>query len=600
MKRLMFTTAVVFAFALNLLAAGAGAAEKGQKRAGKTSAIQSKDKAGKTHVAKGYVPMKAAPGAKKFQAAPKLLTGPLPPKVDLRGSMTRIENQGETSSCVANAVAGAFEYWIKRTMKLDYDVSRLFVYYNARWRNGDPDKDEGSIIQLAMEGLKEFGACSEERWPFSKPLLLEKPNRAAYQEADKSKIKEMAQVPLELEAWKQALASGYPVVFGCLLFESFDRCNQQGGVVPMPDPKDVSRESHGGHSMCAVGYSDKEQVFIVRNSWGDDWGDRGYCYMPYNYLMNPEFNDGDSWVFVPEVPLENPEDTWFTDDEPVTDGGRGVDFVINPYTVEDYEGIELTWWEEETVEYNDDAPAEYTEYVEYADADEWDSMEAFDHNAVIADWEEENPGEESSLYAYDGEDEDFEVSDEADSAEEEEVSSDEESDDGEYDDEDAEEEDAEEAYDEEEDGDYDEDEAEEEDDEEAYDEEEDGDYDEDEAEEEDDEEAYDEEEDGDYDDEEAEEEDDEEAYDEEEDGDYDEDEAEEEDDEEAYDEEEDGDYDDEEAEEEDDEEYSEDDEESYDEDEEEDYEEEDDESYDEEDEGDYEDDGGDDGGDDDE
>jgi hypothetical protein len=266
-----------------------------------------------------------------------------------------------------------------------------------------------------MEGLKEFGACPESKWPFSKPLLLKKPDGQAYKEADKVKIKEMEQVPLELKAWKQALASGYPIVFGCLLFESFDECNKRGGVVPMPNPEDLSRSSHAGHSMCAVGYSDKEQVFIVRNSWGDQWGDKGYCYIPYNYLLNPKFNGGDSWVFVPETPIINPEDTWFDDDKPVTNDGRGVDFATNPYTIESYELVELVWWEEIAIEFDDTPPAQYIEYVEFAESDSWDSMESFDYNEVVEIWKEENPGEEIDLNVYDGVDEDASTDDAEDS-----------------------------------------------------------------------------------------------------------------------------------------------------------------------------------------
>ncbi len=404
MKRVLFVLVVVLALMISGSVAGAPTAENGKKSASGKTVIKSVDKAGKSHIVKGYVAMKAAPGTKKFEASPKLKSASLPRKVDLRSKMTKIEDQGETSSCVANAVAGSFEYWVKQATKQDYDVSRLFVYYNARWRNGEQDKDEGSVIQLAMEGLQHFGACSEKSWPFRKPLLFKKPNGNAYKEADKAKIKEMAQVPLELDAWKQALASGYPIVFGCLLFDSFDQCNMMGGVVPMPDPKDMSRSSHSGHSMCAVGYSDKEQVFIVRNSWGDQWGDKGYCYMPYNYLLNPQFNNGDSWVFIPETPIENTEDTWSNDDKPVTDDGRGVDFVINPYTIESYKDVEIVWWEETTIEYNEAEPKEYDEYVEYSASDNWDSMESFDCNEVIEDWEKENPGEESNLYVYDGDD----------------------------------------------------------------------------------------------------------------------------------------------------------------------------------------------------
>ena len=405
MKRSLLIAAVVLALLLNNSVTGASTAEKGKKGATGTTAVKSVDKAGKSHVAKGYVAMKAAPGSKTFAADPKIQKAALPRKVDLRAGMTRIEDQGETSSCVANAVAGAFEYWVKRATKQDYDVSRLFIYFNARWRNGDQSKDEGSVIQLAMEGLKEFGACSEDHWPFSKPLLLKKPNGDAYKAADKVKIKEMNRVPLELTAWKQALASGYPIVFGCLLFDSFDDCNKRGGVVPMPNPEDLSRSSHSGHSMCVVGYSDKEQVFIVRNSWGAEWGDKGYCYVPYNYLMNPKFNGGDSWVFIPETPILNPEDTWFEDDKPVTDGGRGVDFIINTYTIESYAAVELTWWEEKTVEYSDAPPGQYIEYVQYSESDNWDSMEAFDYNEVVETWKEDHPGEDANLYVYDGADE---------------------------------------------------------------------------------------------------------------------------------------------------------------------------------------------------
>lgn len=380
--------------------------------ADKSAGITSTDKAGKKHSTKGYVPMKAAPNAKPFKAADKVKNAQLPKKVDLRKMMTKVEDQGDTSSCVANALAGSYEYWIKNTTGQENDVSRLFIYYNARWRAGDQKKDDGSVIQLAMEGLKEFGACPEKAWPFKKPLLLEKPNSDAYKEAGKAKVKEMQLVPTELKAWKEALASGLPIVFGCLLFDSFDQCNQKGGVVPMPNPEDLGRAEHGGHAMCAVGYSDKEKVFIVRNSWGDKWGDKGYCYMPYSYLMNEKFNSGDSWVFIPEVPMDIPVDTWSDDETPVTDGGRGVTFVIDPYPADAYETVELVWWEEVTVAYEESADEDYLVYVEYADDEQWESMEEFEVESVIEEWESANPDEEAELDDYEIDEED--TSDEAD------------------------------------------------------------------------------------------------------------------------------------------------------------------------------------------
>ena len=50
----------------------------------------------------------------------------------------------------------------------------------------------------------------------------------------------------------------------------------------------------GGHAVVAVGYDDSKECFIVRNSWGTNWGDAGYFYMPYAYLTNPELAS-DAW-----------------------------------------------------------------------------------------------------------------------------------------------------------------------------------------------------------------------------------------------------------------------------------------------------------------
>lgn len=67
--------------------------------------------------------------------------------------------------------------------------------------------------------------------------------------------------------------------------------------------------------MLCVGYSDPDQVFIVRNSWGPDWGDKGYCYVPYRYLMNQEYNFGDSWIIKRIDMLPPDEETWEDDGE---------------------------------------------------------------------------------------------------------------------------------------------------------------------------------------------------------------------------------------------------------------------------------------------
>lgn len=252
---------------------------------------------------------------KVYSASKKL--NKLPPKVDLRPHLTYIENQESTNSCVANAVAGAYEYLVKKHTDQDYDVSRMFIYYNARDLGGI-DGDNGSIIADAIEGLRDFGACSEDTWPFEQTQVNDKPSDDAYDEAARFVVEDMQLVPIDLDAWKSCLAEGYPIVFGISLFESFDK-QRKRGMVPLPTPTEVSRAAHGGHAMLCVGYSDTDKVFIVRNSWGEDWGDNGYCYIPYAYLINEKFNDGDSWIIRQLENIDFGEEEWGDDSSLIGD-----------------------------------------------------------------------------------------------------------------------------------------------------------------------------------------------------------------------------------------------------------------------------------------
>ncbi|MDI1480196.1 C1 family peptidase [Polyangium sp. y55x31] len=269
-----------------------------------------------------YAPPKAA--AKRYVAGRGNLSR-LPPKVDLRPFMSPVEDQKNTNSCAANATAGAYEYLVKRHLGEDaYDVSRLFIYYNGRAVD-DPEniEDQGSVLHSVITSLKEYGACSEETWAFEPEAVNEQPSDEAYQEAAQFRIEDTELVPTNLEAWKTALAEGHPIIFGVKLFSSFDK-HKKAGLVPVPTPRETGRESHGGHAMLCVGYSDPDQVFIVRNSWGPEWGDKGYCYIPYRYIINEEYNFGDSWIIKRIDVLPPDEETWSDDEESVLEDVSSV------------------------------------------------------------------------------------------------------------------------------------------------------------------------------------------------------------------------------------------------------------------------------------
>jgi C1A family cysteine protease len=249
------------------------------------------------------------PEDKKYHYVGRFQKEELPPKVDLRKYMTEVEEQ-VGNSCVANAFVGAYEYLAKRGLGSSSDVSRLFVYYNARTQTGCQNADEGTAMYCAINSLIEYGACSEELWPNSEELLCEEPDVDSYEHAAYFRITESEFIKTDLDLWRHTLAEGYPIAFALNTFESFDDATSNGGRVPVPKSSDNVRETHGWHAMLCVGYSDKDRMFIVRNSWGSAWGDKGYCYVPYDYVMHQEYNAHDSWIIKSLSDLDFSAEVW--------------------------------------------------------------------------------------------------------------------------------------------------------------------------------------------------------------------------------------------------------------------------------------------------
>mmetsp|Transcript_45241 Transcript_45241/g.72856 ORF Transcript_45241/g.72856 Transcript_45241/m.72856 type:complete len:276 (-) Transcript_45241:167-994(-) len=141
----------------------------------------------------------------------------------------------------------------------------------------------------AIDSLQKKGACLMEQWPFELEKVNQQPDEACFEEAMTYKISSAIKVPAEVEPIKECLAEGFPIVFGLKLTQRFFK-PLEGGYIPTPDPDDPKSAEHGLHAMLLVGYNERKQVFIVRNSWGSSWGDNGYAYVPYDYIANKDFN----------------------------------------------------------------------------------------------------------------------------------------------------------------------------------------------------------------------------------------------------------------------------------------------------------------------
>ena len=212
-------------------------------------------------------------------------SGPLPPAVDLRAWMTPVEDQGQLGSCTSNAIAGALEYLVRRGTGEHVDLSRLFVYFNQRLWDGNVRDDAGGSIASAVRVVSRLGIPSERAWPYQPDLFAVQPTAAVYSSASQLRASDWWYVPVDRDALCTCLARGFPVVFGTRVTESFFR-TPASGMVAMPGEGDRDDRKHGRHALLLVGYDDARRLFIVRNSWGPRFGDGGYCYMPYAYVLN--------------------------------------------------------------------------------------------------------------------------------------------------------------------------------------------------------------------------------------------------------------------------------------------------------------------------
>lgn len=223
----------------------------------------------------------------------KLDSSTLPSSVDLRATCPPVFDQGQLGSCTGNAIAGLMSFEKHKQTGGEFLIpSRLFIYYNERLMEGTVSSDSGAMIRDGIKTVVNQGVCKEKTWPYNIAKFRRKPTKFAYKQALKEQAVSYSRVPRTLNDMKICLANGNPFVFGFSVYDSFE--SQQvadTGIVNMPGKNESLL---GGHAVMCVGYDDASQRFIVRNSWGDSWGQAGYFTMPYAYLLDSNLSD-DFW-----------------------------------------------------------------------------------------------------------------------------------------------------------------------------------------------------------------------------------------------------------------------------------------------------------------
>lgn len=217
--------------------------------------------------------------------------------VDLREYFAPIKDQGQIGACTVFAVTSIFEYILKKSTQNVPDLSESFVYYNVRRAKGEERTDTGSSFQDVIMSIGTEGICTEELHPYSKPLG-EAPSDEAVLDGKTRRIVKALNVAVSEHDIKSAIQEGYPVAVSLKVFNSFSPQVRGGagssvgisGFVPHPSEAELASGEYGYHAMVVVGYSDEAKHFVVRNSWGKQFGDEGYCYIPYSYICDEDLN----------------------------------------------------------------------------------------------------------------------------------------------------------------------------------------------------------------------------------------------------------------------------------------------------------------------
>lgn len=211
-----------------------------------------------------------------------------PTKQDLREYFPPARDQQHLNSSSAHACLAMVDYFERRAHGHNDQPSPLFLYKLARKLLGVTG-DTGAGLRTTLKAMVGFGVPPERYWPYRCERWDDEPDANLYSYNNRYRSIDYIRLDARDTSGKQVLATvrafvaaGFPCVFGFPVPSSISNDSD----IPYRPTFDSVR---GGQAVVAVGYDDRRLratrgALLVRNSWGDEWGDDGYGWLPYAYV----------------------------------------------------------------------------------------------------------------------------------------------------------------------------------------------------------------------------------------------------------------------------------------------------------------------------
>ncbi|MEC1414923.1 C1 family peptidase [Bacillus safensis] len=200
-------------------------------------------------------------------------------------NITPVRDQKNEGTCVGFACAVGIKEWQEQKERNNFiQLSPRYLYEKSKSEDEFPDDSprcspfgDGTSVRVAMDMLKKYGVCEERYWPYV-PCEPGSPTSEAEDNAKHYRIKAYASLN-SIETMKRSLIVNGPFVVGTSVYENWSEPEVwTTGKIPLPNGR-----FEGGHAICIVGYDDTAQLLKFKNSWGNEWGDNGFGYLPYQY-----------------------------------------------------------------------------------------------------------------------------------------------------------------------------------------------------------------------------------------------------------------------------------------------------------------------------